>query len=204
MCNKFGYNSPLHRLLEVFGRLGVDFDAAGLPNFPDLEEIKPTDPAPVIRQEGEGRVRLDQMRWGFPPGRPKAGPVINYRSEGRSFTTGRCLVPATHFFEFTGVKYPKTQWRFTAPATEVFAMAGLWRPEKTPGEGDRFTLLTIDAGPDVAPYHDRQIVPLTPDQWGGWLDPTTDGQAFLTAAPAGFLKAAQVIKDGPPPAARLL
>lgn len=202
MCNKFGYNAPLHRLMELFGVFDIEVATAGLPNFPDLEEIKPTDPAPIALQEGEGRVVLSQMRWGFPPGRPKAGPVINYRSEGRTFTTGRCLVPATHFFEFTGVKYPKTQWRFTAPEADVFAMAGLWRD--TGGEtGPRFTLLTIDAGPDVAPYHDRQIVPLMPDQWRAWLDPTVDAQSLLKPGPAGSLTAAQVVRDAPKAAPRL-
>ncbi|MBS0410712.1 MAG: SOS response-associated peptidase [Proteobacteria bacterium] len=195
MCNKFGFNAPLHRLIELFAALDIDFESAGLPNFPDLEEIKPTDLAPVVRREGEERVRLDQMRWGFPPGRPKAGPVINYRSEGRSFTTGRCLVPATHFFEFTGAKYPKTAWRFTPADGDLFAMAGLWRAGDD-GQA-RFTLLTIDAGPDVAPYHDRQIVPLGPAGWKGWLDPTTDGQAFLKPGPEGSLKVAQASK-GPP------
>ncbi len=45
---------------------------------------------PIIRRV-EGGVELARMRWGFPPGRPKAGPVINFRSEGRRFERGRCL-----------------------------------------------------------------------------------------------------------------
>ena len=193
MCNKFGFNAPLHKLVELFASLQIDFETDGLPNFPGLEEIRPTDLAPVVRRQGEDAVRLDQMRWGFPPGRPKAGPVINYRAEGRAFTTGRCLVPATHFFEFTGAKYPKTQWRFTAADGDLFAIAGLWRKGEGEG-GERFTLLTIDAGPDVAPYHNRQIVPLPPAAWAGWLDPTTDGQTFLRPGPAGSLAVARTEK----------
>ncbi len=196
MCNKFGFDAPLHKLVEMFETLGVDFETAGLPNFPGLEEIKPTDPAPIVRQEGQGRVRLDLMRWGFAPPRPKAGPLINFRSEGRTFATGRCLVPATHFFEFTGAKYPKTQWRFTAAGGDIFAIAGLWR--RAEGDaGERFTLLTIDAGPDVAPYHDRQIVPLAPEGWVAWLDPATDAQALLKAGPPGSLAVAQTQRPGP-------
>ncbi|HEX7758950.1 MAG TPA: SOS response-associated peptidase [Caulobacteraceae bacterium] len=195
MCNRFGYNAPLHKLVEMFETLGVDFATAGLPNFPGMEEIRPTDPAPIVRQEGQARVRLDMMRWGFAPPRPKAGPVINFRSEGRAFTTGRCLIPATHFFEFTGDKYPKTGWRFTAVDSDIFAIAGLWR--RAEGDaGERFSMLTIDAGPDVAPYHDRQIVPLAPAAWASWLDPTTEASAFLKAGPAGSLAAAEVQKAG--------
>jgi putative SOS response-associated peptidase YedK len=43
----------------------------------------------------------------FPPSlrrRGKGAPVINFRSEGRRFPKGRCLIPASHFFEFTGSK----------------------------------------------------------------------------------------------------
>lgn len=207
MCNQYGFNATLHRLVELFGALDLAVEDGALPNFPDLEAIKPTDPAPIARREGlgepgQGRVVLSQMRWGFPPPRPRAGPVINYRSEGRAFTTGRCLVPATHFFEFTGVKYPKTRWRFTAPGTDVFAMAGLWR-DTGEATGPRFTLLTIDPGPDVAPYHDRQIVPLAPDRWKAWLDPTVDAQTLLKAGPAGSLVAREVVKGAPAAAPRL-
>ncbi len=102
MCNKYGYNAPHHRLREIFGQLQLPFRwPQAAPNLEPLDEINPTDPAPVVRAFEDG-VRLDQLRWGFPPPRPKAGPVINFRSEGRRFTHGRCLAPATHFFEFTG------------------------------------------------------------------------------------------------------
>ena len=111
-------------------------------------------------------MRLDQLRWGFPPPKPKAGPVINFRSENRRFTHGRCLVPATHFFEFTGTKYPKTKWRCTVAGEEVFCIAGLVRD-------DRFTLLTCEPGPDIAPLHDRQVVILEPADWKEWLTSET-------------------------------
>lgn len=86
-------------------------------------DIWPTEPAPVIRRSGEG-IELVQLRWGFPPGRPKGAPVINFRSEGRRFPVGRCLVPASHFFEFTGSKSPKSKWKFTKAAEEWFASRG--------------------------------------------------------------------------------
>jgi putative SOS response-associated peptidase YedK len=46
-------------------------------------------------------LELGQLRWGFPPARAKGPPVINFGSEGRRFPKGRCLTPASHFFEFT-------------------------------------------------------------------------------------------------------
>ncbi|HZZ35713.1 MAG TPA: SOS response-associated peptidase [Caulobacteraceae bacterium] len=177
MCNRYGYNSPHHRLVELFAEVDLPFRwPEASPNLPALEEIRPTDPAPVVQAFEDG-VRLDSLRWGFPPANPKAGPVINFRSENRRFERGRCLVPATHFFEFTGEKYPKTKWRFTAAGADVFAFAGLVRD-------DRFTLLTCAPGPDVAPYHDRQPVILKRADWADWL---RTGEAPLAPLPAGSL-----------------
>src|SRR5690348_16354165 len=100
MCNRYGYNAPHHRLREVFGELNLPFRwPEATPNLEPKEEINPTDPGLVVQAFEDG-VRLDEMGWGFVPDRPKAAPVINFRSENRRFDRGRCLVPATHFFEF--------------------------------------------------------------------------------------------------------
>ncbi|MBN8900192.1 MAG: SOS response-associated peptidase family protein, partial [Rhodospirillales bacterium] len=68
-------------------------------------------------------------------------------------------MPASHFYEFTGAKPPKSKWRFTKAGEDWFCFAGLWRPAtgETP---EAFTLLTTAPGPDVAPIHDRQMVVL--------------------------------------------
>jgi putative SOS response-associated peptidase YedK len=52
---------------------------------------------------------------------------------------------------------------------------------------DRFTMLTTDPGPDIAPYHNRQIVILPKDQWAAWLGPATEPPP-LQPLPAGSLK----------------
>ena len=66
----------------------------------DLEQAE----APIQRLGHE----FAMLRWGFPPAKPKGPPIINFRSEGRRFPVGRCLAPASHFFEFTGKKTPKS------------------------------------------------------------------------------------------------
>ena len=78
------------------------------PNLEPRDEIWPTDTASVIRA-GEGGAALLQLPWGLAPGRPGGRAVINMRSEGRAFAHGRCLVPASHYYEFTGTKSPKTR-----------------------------------------------------------------------------------------------
>ena len=108
MCNDFGNNIPYHAYLEAFSetRIPVRFPQAP-PNLEPRDDIWPTDTAPVIRQVN-GDIEFAQLRWGFPPGRPTGAPIINLRSEGRRFPKGRCI-PASHFFEFTGSKSPKSK-----------------------------------------------------------------------------------------------
>jgi putative SOS response-associated peptidase YedK len=154
VCNDFGNNVPYSAYLEAFSqiRAPVVFPVAA-PNLEPRDDIWPTETAPVFRRREQG-VELVQLRWGFPPARPKGAPIVNFRSEGRRFPKGRCLIPASHFFEFTGAKSPKSKWKFTRAGEDWFCFAGLWRPMPD-GAGEAFTLLTTDPGPDVAPIHDR-------------------------------------------------
>ena len=149
----------------------------------------------VLKGRDDGKAEFAQMKWGFLPGRPKAAPVINFRSDGRTFDKGRCLVPASHFFEFTGTKYPKTKWKFMLPDEDWFAIAGLWRLQETPdGPQERFTLLTCEPGPDVAKFHDRQIVVLDRKDWAAWLNLSQPMGGVCRASPEGTFKVEQVVR----------
>ncbi len=189
MCNLFENKTTFRELVDAFAnwKLPVVKPAPqSAPNLQSLDAVRPTDEAPVIRAFEDG-VELTSLRWGFVPERANAGPITNFRSEGRRFgAASRCLIPATAFFEFTGAKYPKTRWRFTETEQPWFCLAGLWRD-------DRFTLLTTEPGPDMAPYHDRQVVLLPRRQWSDWLEGAPEAD-LLRAGPAGSLG---VVKDSP-------
>jgi putative SOS response-associated peptidase YedK len=66
------------------------------------------------------------------------------------------------------------------------AIAGLWR-EGSDGEPPSFTMLTTEPGPDIAPYHDRQVVVLRPGDWAHWLFLTRTEEELLRPLPAGSL-----------------
>jgi SOS response associated peptidase (SRAP) len=159
----------------------------------------PTETAPVIRRRDEG-VELVPLRWGFPPRRPKGAPVINFRSEGRRFPNGRCLIPASHFFEFTGARPPKSKWKFTKTGEDWFCFAGLCRPMPD-ADGDAFTLLTTEPGPDVAPIHDRQMVVLERTGSPGSISPGRNRSCSIFCLPAPWpsnrsAKPASGVADG--------
>lgn len=191
MCNDYGNRISYSAYVEVLGLIGLPVVAPeAAPNLEPRDDIWPTETAPILRRRGEG-VELAQLRWGFAPARPKAGPVINFRSEGRRFAAGRCLVPASHFYEFTGTRSPKAKWKFTKADEDWFCFAGLWRPGK--GDvADAFTLLTTTPGPDVAPIHDRQMVVLERSDWAAWLDLTRPEAELLQPLPEGSLRVERV------------
>ncbi len=183
MCNEFRFERSLDELLEEFRQLDIPLGfEGGLPNIEPRASIRPTDPAAIALGGPAGPV-LAQRRWGFVSSNPKGGPVINFRSEGRRFPTGRCLIPADGFYEFTGTKSPKSKWLFEPAEGGMLGIAGLCRDE-------RFTMLTCDPGPDIAPYHDRQVVILPKADWAAWLGPG-EAPAF-GPLPAGRLKVTQL------------
>lgn len=103
---------------------------------------------------------------------PSKRPVYNFRSEGREFNPNHCLIIADGFYEFTDPNDPKKKrkdkWLFTKKDEPIFCIAGIWR--ETSEMGQAFTMLTMEPGADIAPYHDRQIVILERSAWAAWLD----------------------------------
>jgi len=161
-------------------------------------DVRVGDTAPVLVTQGNG-VTLAPMRWGFSPKRPGGAPVFNFRGDGRRFADSRrCIVPASAFFEFTGARSPKSRWRFTVAGEQVFGIAGLWHDEP---DGVRFTMLTVAPGPDVCPFHDRQIAVLTPGEWGDWLYLSRPEADLIRPLRAGTFEV-QLSRAGvePPPA----
>jgi putative SOS response-associated peptidase YedK len=185
MCNNFEQQiawKAYYEALQAFA-LGIPTNQSEL-DLPQNDNIRIRDLAAVIRTAGNG-VEPAQMRFGFPPPKPGAGPVFNFRSEGRRFgDSNRCLIPASAFFEFTGTKSPKTRHRFTSTTDPFLCIAGLWRPA-TGNQPADFTMLTTDPGPDIEPFHSRQIVVLPREDWAAWLYLTKPSAELLKRSPAG-------------------
>ena len=188
MCASFAATASYRDYVEAFGAVRLPLvwprpEAA--PNLEPRDPVRPTDPAPVVCLRGDG-VELTPMRFGFRPFKPKAGPIINFRSEGRRFGRGRCLVPVSWFYEYTGARSPKTRWKAFRPGEGFFCLAALGRAPE--GEWPAsFSLLTTDAGADIAPYHNRGVVPVAPCDWRAWLDGSAAEADLLQPAPAGTL-----------------
>lgn len=157
-------------------------------------EVRIGDMGPVLRAAGNG-VELVLMRFGWPPPRPKAGPVFNFKSDKRSFVDSRrCIIVLSGFFEFTGTKYPKAKHRFSLKGSPIMGIAGLWS-EDDAGELS-FTMLTTAPGPDIEPFHDRQVCVLAPEDWAHWLFLSKPQEELLKPLPAGTLDIVTVREGG--------
>jgi putative SOS response-associated peptidase YedK len=195
MCNDYRLLTNAAELFEGFSetRIKIRF-SEGAPNIEAREDIKITDMAPIVHasDDGAGTGDLVQRRWSWPGQNGK--PVYNFRSDGREFSSGRCLIPADGFYEFTDpadkTKKRKDKWLFTKTGEPWFCIAGIWRTDAQVGEA--FTMLTMPPGDDIAPYHDRQIAILDRGDWAAWLDHSVSAKAILKPLPAGSLAVEQV------------
>ena len=94
MCNRYGHNNPLKRLVEEFSDVGPVRWNGLEPNAP-LDQIRPTDRAPTIRAV-DGQTTLDMVRWGIIPNTWR-GPIEAWTAQlrGNPLTNARAETVAT-------------------------------------------------------------------------------------------------------------
>jgi len=191
MCNLYRMEKAPDAMIGLARELGRQIVfPEGVPNF-EPRDVRITERAPILRAGAAGSA-LVERRWSWPG--PSGKPVFNFRGEGRRFAPAeRCVVLADGFYEFTTSEDPKAKkkdrWLFEWPGHAWFGIAGIVRSD--PKVGEAFTLLTCAPGPDIAPYHDRQVVLLSPAACFAWLDPASVAADFVQPLPAGSLTVAR-------------
>jgi putative SOS response-associated peptidase YedK len=151
MCNLYSMTATVDEIRRVFGPFAGD-----TLNLPSFDAIYPGKPAPVLRPQKHGELKLEMMEWGFPgPAAAMGRPVTNVRNLQSSFWRSalerpdrRCVVPVTRFGEWSAEPEPSTKrkskvWFGLSDDTQpLFAFAGIWRP----GEVQPYmAFLTCDA-----------------------------------------------------------
>lgn len=193
MCNDYRARVDLDTIRKDFSQIKIRIRfPEGAPNLALRDDVRITDSGAIVRAGDEaGTADLVTRRWSWPG--PGGKPVYNFRSEGREFANGRCLIVADGFYEFTAHTNPKSKtkhkWLFTKVDEPWFCIAGIWRSTDV---REAYTMLTVDPSPDIAPYHNRQIVVLDRSDWGRWLDTQVSAKDVLRPLPAGSLRVEQV------------
>ena len=189
VCNLYRMEKAPDALVGLARELGRALSfPEGLPNF-QPRDVRITERAPVLRATANDASELVERRWSWPG--PSGRPVFNFRGEGRRFDPAeRCVILTDGFYEFTAPDDPKdkrkNRWLFTWFGHEWFGIAGIYRND--PNVGEAFTMLTCEPGPDIVPYHNRQVVLLSPQDCFSWLDPTSVAAEFVKPLPGGSLE----------------
>jgi len=161
--------------------------------------IAPTQEAPVVRLDREGKREVALLRWGLVPFWAKdikaGNRMINARCEGvaekpafrEALQRRRCIVPASGFFEWKQVGRQKQPFAVTLPGEPLLGFAGLWerwrakkdasaatepcalRPEPSADYVETFTILTTAANDAVSSIHDRMPVIVPHHAIEAWL-----------------------------------
>src|SRR4030081_1709545 len=143
LCGRFNLTRPKD-VVERFGFM--DWTEKRIePRF----NIAPSQEILTIVQEPLGKPFAQTATWGLKPfwlnegaSPNKKAPPINARAESlasspmfrEALATGRCLIPATGFFEWRALA-PKQRQAMHIQLKDGggFALAGLWLPPATPG-----------------------------------------------------------------------
>ena len=147
MCGRYA----LHANPDV---IALQFGLDSVPDFKTSYNIAPASDVLVVQD----KARL--ARWGM------RGKFVNLRAEtvlAKFRSSGRCLVPASGFYEWKVDGRRKQPFYFVAKEEPLLAFAALW-------ERDTFSLITTAPNDVVGKVHDRMPLLLPRENYAAWLD----------------------------------
>lgn len=136
---------------------------------------------PIIRRNPADPQEIEMIEavWGSNP-RFSDGVSFRFvRSEGKTFPSLRCLIPASEFRMTVGDK----TYRVTLDGGNFFYLAGIWEPAM----GDWpvcYRIVTVAANPEVARYQERHGAIIHRRQVMQWLDHAVTEADLLETPPA--------------------
>ena len=163
MCGRYRLRRNWEQDLQGYLRLVIEKVDIEEDGWRGSEEVRPTDPMPIIRLNDNGQLIAELRRWGFIlmidgktidklTGKPKKirRDVINAMSEKLtssymwkwSFKERRCLIPMSSWDEWPETAAGKQRVRISMPSEPVFAVAGLYdvnEDQKKPARSSRST-----------------------------------------------------------------
>lgn len=201
MCSRYAFvpdESAWADYRSVFGSLADELLAQTA-----RPRLAPTDTVPVVvQQPGGAPPQIVLARWGFIPhwwSKPELPRLaFNARSEEAAtkpmwrdaLRRARCLIPATHWYEWQKALGRKIPHRLTLEDGRGFMFAGLWSLWRAP----TCVILTMAATDAVVHVHDRMPIVLAPRAWLTWLDPgLTDSAAALALLREHSVRAAVAV-----------
>jgi putative SOS response-associated peptidase YedK len=147
MCGRYA----LHANPEV---VALQFALDSVPEFKPSFNLAPAANVLVVRQK-----TATLSRWGL------RGKFVNLRAEtvlSKFRASGRCLVPASGFYEWQASGGRKQPYYFVPKSEALLALAAVW-------EQNSFSLITTEPNATVARVHDRMPLLIARDGYSAWL-----------------------------------
>lgn len=203
MCGRYGITIDPQRIARV---LRAQYDEHGDLHVPNWNAA-PTQRLPIVWTDAGAR-KLTGSRWGWRRPFTKA-PIINARGDQilskttmfrKALRERRCVVPASHFFEWQlpppGSKQ-KQPFAIGMKGQDTFAMGGIYEEETQDAVTERcHVVLTIEPNALMHGIHDRQPLILPDDAAvDTWLNPEATAEqitSLLCTLPAETMYAWKV------------
>ena len=147
MCGRYA----LHANPEV---IALQFGMDSLPQFKPSFNIAPAADVLIVKDR-----KALLARWGL------RGKFVNLRAEtvlSKFRASGRCLVPASGFYEWKNEGRRKQPFYFFPRNEPLLAFGALW-------ERGTFSLITTEPNAVVAKVHDRMPLVLRRGDYEAWL-----------------------------------
>jgi putative SOS response-associated peptidase YedK len=184
MCGRFTQKASSSELASLYGAID-NVELAG-----ERYNVAPTQVVAAVVQREDGRT-IEALRWGLVPSWSErvtsSSRMINARAESlasspayrRAFVSGRCIIPADGFYEWTRSPDGRRQPFYIAAADGTpIALAGLratWHDPSGKSEPVRScTIVTTTPNDVLVSIHNRMPVILAAEARDVWLDPSTD------------------------------
>jgi len=180
MCGRFYVEIDNDELQEIFKEVQRNTSGTEQLSFSMSSiEIFPTNIVPIRISEKEYK----PMKWGFTGFGGK--PIINARSETalmkptfkQPMQTGRCLIPASGYYEWQRNEKFKQKYSFSLPDKKTMYMAGCYRLEES-NPFPCFVVLTHDASDGIKHIHDRMPVIIPENNIYDWLHTGADPMQY--------------------------
>ena len=178
MCGRFTIKFTIEEANKEFKVKKI------IEKFTPSYNIAPSQKIPVIYNEN-GIVILDVYQWGLIPHwakEPNTGyRMINARVEtiaekhtyNNELQEGRCLIPASGFFEWKKVKDSKTPMYIHLKNRDLFAFAGISSNWRAPDGKILKTCVIVTTTPNsfMEKIHDRMPAILSKEMESEWINP---------------------------------
>ena len=182
MCGRYfiGGDADEAEMRQIIEQLNRRYE--GKPELAQMQqgEIFPTAIVPVISNSKSLKPMPFLMKWGFPHYEGN-GVIINARAETalekplfqKSMQERRCLIPASHYFEWEHVGKSKRKYAIQQKGGGLTYMAGIYRLDQAT-QLPTFVILTCDAASNIAFIHPRMPLLLPQEEREAWLSPQAD------------------------------